>query len=286
MVWSGSVPRGHWHGFYGFWTLVALAGSAVAATQIETGSSFGETLAAAIGAAVSLSLVVTLAASVGNLVIAGRRQRALARDPRRAVAFHLARVYGELGERVATGSLPRDLASTASLTRHLEAAAAAVEHNLLVELRPDDPATRAWLEALLGKVAAGIRSWKRELLSPGPGSDERLLGELRDSLAHVIEHEWSLVKQAEPFADERGTPRARVRALAAGLLWGALPVGALVLLQHTSYRLDGATAHWATVTVALWALVSVLGALDPRFADKIEAMKNLSGLLPQSKPKP
>lgn len=293
VVWAALVGSAVWLDPRGrltlsLWAVTALTTAAAAAALIQTDASVGRALALAVSAATALSLAVWFLGRASMAIVRNQYEPGSARNPEALIVWWLAEALSTIEERptaIADEGAPLPLGDRVNVcTRPLEQAARVIERGLAEPLRPGDPSTQAWLKTLLDRIAAGVRSYKRDVIAATLDSRETLLTELGEALVHVAAGEWGLMKQAEPPTAQKGPMRSRMFSLATSLLWAAIPVAAFVVLQQTDWRLEGAVEGWAAVGVILWAIVSVLAAFDPRFGEKIDAMGNVAEMLPKGKP--
>jgi hypothetical protein len=86
--------------------------------------------------------------------------------------------------------------------------------------------------------------------------------------------------QGEPPVRHAPTRGARFRWVLVGIVRAGIPALAFVALQLSPLALEGGLEIYVGVSVALWALVSLLAAVDPQFAAKIDALQNLASSWP------
>jgi hypothetical protein len=119
---------------------------------------------------------------------------------------------------------------------------------------------------------------KREFLVPKPGARDQLVSRVAEALASVANADWGSLQTAKLSDPLRATVRARARNFVVTVMLGGLPIGFLLGLKALGYHLPGQLDNLATALAGLWAAVSVLFSLDPKFEAKIATMKQLSEL--------
>jgi hypothetical protein len=167
----------------------------------------------------------------------------------------------------------------ARLVRRLEDVAVDFERGLAGSIDAGDGETRRWFAASSGRMAAGVRRLKRDVMLPPQGSLDTTKRRLTDLLQAVLSGRWGDVAIADPEADVRSR-LASAALQVAGVLIGVAPLALFAMWQlfsHAALSLERATPIW-TVT-AIWAVSSVAARLDPTFDRKADSVPKLSSLL-------
>lgn len=128
------------------------------------------------------------------------------------------------------------------------------------------------------RSASGIRALKKWVLLPKAETRVYLEREIRRVLELVAAGDWDRLPQADLPQDEPIPWWRRALRLVRSIIVAAIPPVAVTVFgaqlsqsELGKYVIPGA---W------IWALVSLLAVLDPRFGDKLSALKDLPNFLP------
>jgi hypothetical protein len=164
------------------------------------------------------------------------------------------------------------------LVLKLETIATSIQQHLGRQIQPGDQRTRFVIRDQGTQIANGVRGLKAWVLVPRPDTRYHLLQRVKDDLTRTAYGHWDLM--------ERLPIEGLARSLAGGifevgrsLLVAAIAPAALWLLQQSPMKLSGNILTGATAVVASISLVYVLLAIDPSFPTRIQAVKELKGMI-------
>lgn len=166
------------------------------------------------------------------------------------------------------------------LMSRLERIAVTIEHYLYRKLPSGDVATDTWYREMVKQVAATFREQKKWILSPKPDTRDQFIRCLADSLVCVASGNWDGLERTEP--QKFSVPklwRSRVVILLRTLLIGSAPLSVLWVVQQTPLALKEPTSQYVAIGGLIWAMLTLIAALDPLFRDKIIALKDVVQLL-------
>jgi hypothetical protein len=181
------------------------------------------------------------------------------------------------------------------LMKELEAAADAVSRKVARALPTSDIYTDAWLRHRLESIGAAIREKKRLVCIPEVEARQRLVDSLSGSLTNLALGNWEGIetsgsrkvvspeKGAAPQEVVRQDMRIRLRSLARGTVAAFLPAAVYVgaeMLGLFEPLGDSPLKGSLAIVVVVWAVISLLFVIDPRFADKIETVQDLVSMIP------
>jgi hypothetical protein len=247
---------------------------ASSATAIETSSA--ETLVSLIGAANFFFLSLCL--GVGGVSL-GRtiqwRRRAL--HPEAVVVCTLLDMLTILEDHPVEWI---DTAHRQKLLSNIENTATCIQCNLYRNLRIKDRLLAYWVKERTGKIATAMRGLQKWVLAPNGNTRADLIKRLSAHLSHAAVGEWDLLEQAEP---EKVSGKqfwwTRVIPTFRAVLSGAVLIVGFFYMQRTPLALQGPIAEYVKIGVFLWAALSVLSILDPKYDVKISGLKDIGQLL-------
>jgi hypothetical protein len=195
-------------------------------------------------------------------------------------------------------SSPPDPEARSRFMNALEELADAAEHGLPRRTRTGDVATDLWFLSRAQRIAEALRGLKKLVALPvAPAKDEQpptpFAEKRRSSWDQVVESlsecfvraargDWAALPQAEPTQITRPQRLTLLARFVQSVVAALIP--ALVLWTVIQYRgLDPATEAWAILGVSLWAVVSLLIAIDPNVESKFAFLKDLLNPLSGSK---
>jgi hypothetical protein len=163
----------------------------------------------------------------------------------------------------------------------LEEAAICCHRYLLPRLQSGDAATDHWLKETAEQIAAGFRSLKKWVGMPKLDTRDYFLARITSNFLCAVSGSWDgmLPPPEERMRPER-LPReplyARVVALVRILFTCLFPALALWAFQQTHLVLKGVVADYATAGVLLWAVITMLTAVNqPLSAQVTTTIKDL-----------
>ena len=155
-----------------------------------------------------------------------------------------------------------------SLARDLEIAAAAVEHGLRRRLSCGDADTAAWWRTVCGEVAAALRAKKRLVLMWPSDVTSQMRKWTLAQLALAARGRWESMDREKPPARPPEAPKAQILRAARSLGIAFVPLALLYAAQRMLQLPDDTALGYAKLTAIVWAIVSVLGAIDPALDSK------------------
>jgi hypothetical protein len=262
------------------WFLLVLVGYLALATvllwktlgTIPHSIAYGLVAAAAIPAGtLAVTVLVNVAAVAGRL-------HALRAHPEAMVADCLLDVTAEISARPPAAF---DLTSRNALAGILETAATAAEIYLPRRLRAGGAVTNMAVTDLTERIAVALRRSEREIMLPNSDTYEELKARLAGALVHAAGGEWGKLPQEEPQKLTRQQQRSRLVSVASLLLRALLPLGVLLLVQHTNMglRLEGNALDYATAGVLVWAVLNVLEQIDSSFSARLADLKKVTEIV-------
>jgi hypothetical protein len=159
----------------------------------------------------------------------------------------------------------------------LEAIATSIEQHLR-QVRPGDQRTRYVVRDQGTQIGNGIRGLKAWVLVPRPDTRYHLLLRVRDDLIKAAYGHWDLMERL-PIEGLARSVAGRIVEAARNLLIAALAPAVLWILQQSPMQLSGNVLTGAQFLVATISIIYVLLAIDPNFPTKIQAVKDLRGMV-------
>jgi hypothetical protein len=142
-----------------------------------------------------------------------------------------------------------------------------------------DQKTARSVSEFYGKIAAGVRRWKRDILLNESVANDRLLSEVTCRILQVAEDHWSKIPQGEPAAAPSAFAVAPLTVVGRVLMVLMIPIIALVSINHFLSKHNGATASYIRSILAIWVLTNVISVVDPGFYKRITALQQAKGSL-------
>jgi hypothetical protein len=173
-----------------------------------------------------------------------------------------------------------------NLLSRLDAIAILVQGDLRRAWRTRDPDLSQWLGDYTAAVASSMRDLGKWLITPRVDTRDHFLERLRDLLVCVARGDWDgiprdLVPPTKPEERWFARPLRGVRILVTSVI----PITILWLLTLLKVALAEPAKTYLYAGAFLWAAIAWIAALDPLYAVKIEAIKNLMSLAGSEKKK-
>lgn len=140
-----------------------------------------------------------------------------------------------------------------------------------------DRFSNRWNQQEYLRRASGIRDRKKWVLLPKAETRNHLEQELRRILQLAAVGDWDGLPQADLPSDVHIPWWRRALTILRSLIITALPpVGVIVFGKYLpqEFKTSVTTVAW------IWALISLLAMLDPRFGEKLSAFKDMPTFLP------
>jgi tetratricopeptide (TPR) repeat protein len=139
-----------------------------------------------------------------------------------------------------------------------------------------DRRTNAWLARQGDGVASAMRELKMWLLTPGEETRQALRERVSRDLVAITEGRWRDLPWTDPTPINVRTRRVAALALLRNAVVGFLPVVVLTALEATNtIRLSGSASNQATFAVVVWAVITILIAVDPGVQEKLAAVRSV-----------
>ena len=206
-------------------------------------------------------------------VVAGFRYITLARSrPRAAILDHLL----DLISYIDRPDLRNDLAARNYWIGLLEDAAKRLERDLPKTFPCRDPQTTEWMRERAAGAAAALRSMKRHIAVPAPGSWDRLAAGLRQDAAALVSGNLGLMRWTQPpsaQARRRSLLRTAL-AVTQRVLVAAIPVVVVFALQPV-LKLNGSNLVLARGVAIFWAVFYIVISIDPALVSKVQQARDV-----------
>jgi Tfp pilus assembly protein PilF len=201
------------------------------------------------------------------------RYNALARSrPRAAILDHLI----DLIFYIDRPDSRNDLASRNSWMWLLEDAAKRLERDLAKAFPCRDPQTTEWVRERTAGAAAALRSMKRHIAVPAPGSWNRLAAGLRQDAASLVSGNLRLMRWTQPPSAQakRKSLLRKVLTITQRVLVAAIPV-VVVFALHTMLGLSGSNLVLARGVAIFWAVFYIVISIDPELVSKVQQARDV-----------
>ena len=166
------------------------------------------------------------------------------------------------------------------IMRKIEEAARVVGERIAPELPTFDIETDATIRRRLDAIAAAIRAKKYWVCTPKDDTRERLVETLSKSVINAALGNWDYLETGEKSKLATRESKARVRVFLVGVIVASVPFLVYQAAILTNFLPEGALANYLQVGVVIWAILSLLYAIDTRFGEKVETLKSLASMLP------
>jgi hypothetical protein len=134
-----------------------------------------------------------------------------------------------------------------------------------------------WNQQAYRRRASGIRDLKKWVLLPKPETRDYLERELLRVLLLAAIGDWDGLPQADLPQDAPVPFWRRTLMLIRSIVIGAIP---LVLVTVFGNKLPEDFRKYLVGFASIWAVVHLLAGIDPRFGEKLSALKDLPSFLP------
>lgn len=132
----------------------------------------------------------------------------------------------------------------------------------------------------LAKIGAGVRALKRQVAIPTSRSwDEKLRQDLSAFLINFLSLNWVALPKAQTEKRTPASVLSQLKGFARTIVTGAIPGILLAILQATPYGLTGQRAEIALLVAVAWFALSIILRLDPEFAAKTKALKDVQDIV-------
>lgn len=158
----------------------------------------------------------------------------------------------------------------------LEVAARCVQWYLPRQLYGGDVDTDVWWKEVTQQVANALHDKKRWILTPKKDTYEWLSQKLASTLICFLNGDWDgLEKISIKAMAALHTGRSHMLHGLGLAIEAVIPFIVFLILQHF-VTLSPLVRDYAIVGLLLWAMITIAGALDPKFSDKISAINDLT----------
>jgi hypothetical protein len=241
---------------------------------------------AAIAGSLAISVAIISFLMISNeqvpLVLSGWRLRRLRKEYARSAM--LDRLL-DLVEEISVPANRIDFQMRGHWIFYLEDIALTMEKSLAPTVAATDPATREWVQHRQAGAVAAVRRMKREIISSRPGSWPRLLNILRQQIDAVATGDLARLRWVTPPALEQRRRSRIAQAMGALRVVVVACVPVIVIIAAEPFlALSPAIDSWIKIAGLIWAIISILIAVDPAVRDKLETAQVLSQLFRDSRP--
>jgi hypothetical protein len=172
------------------------------------------------------------------------------------------------------------------IVRRLEGVASCVEIDLPWSIALVDPSAYSWFQETSRRKATAIRELKKWVLNPKADTYEHLVRKIADLFVTASRGDLDSLEMApeEPVFTKAGIVKR---------LWSfirALPTAGLPALLVWAFRkanlLSEPMLTYAIVGSFAWVCLTLASEFDPRFGDRLELFRKVTGLLRSGERKP
>jgi|ERR1043165_4741049 hypothetical protein len=169
------------------------------------------------------------------------------------------------------------------LISKLEEASRCIEVDLPRRLRAGEAASDAWIKTRAEEMAAGVRSLIKGVVTPNQYTYEWLQRHVADYFVHSLRGDWDSFERVTP---EKVSPpqllRTRALRFLRALGSAAVPLVILLIVYKWNLVPDPTVFGYLEVGALAWAALGFVAQLDPDYAAKITAVKDVAGLFKPS----
>jgi len=141
-----------------------------------------------------------------------------------------------------------------------------------------------WTDRNTSEMANGVRELIKWVVVPTPHTREDFKARITKYVTAALASDWGKFDRvpAEKLSPKQGL-KDRVASAVAALLTAAVPILLLLLLKRMKVVVAEPLLTYLTVGAYVWAALSLLSRLDPQYAAKLGALKDLTKTLPFGK---
>ena len=159
----------------------------------------------------------------------------------------------------------------------LECIASIFENELSRKIISHDPFTDQWLNKCGRKIAVGIRNLKQFILLPTEESLQRLIDTLGKRLVNASDGEWGKFEMINPSTDL--SKISRISNFFRRIIAMLFPLLIIIIIEVSPIQLNEKVMNPIIIISVIWIIVNIVAFLDPRYLEKITALKVLSDSL-------
>jgi len=159
----------------------------------------------------------------------------------------------------------------------LECIASIFENELSRKIISHDPFTDQWLNKCGRRIAAGIRNLKQFILLPTEESLQRLIDTLGKRLVNASDEEWGKFEMINPPPDL--SKISRISNFFRRIIAMLFPLLIIIIIEVSPIQLNEKVMNPIIIISFIWIIVNIVAFLDPRYLEKITALKVLSDSL-------
>lgn len=180
------------------------------------------------------------------------------------------------------GSRERSLSDTHiqnEINERLERAAICLQRGVANSMNISTPNGRGILQLRLDRTAARLREYQVWVALPRADTRDVLLSEIAQACAVFSVGFYDLLPETDIPALSAREYASTVGKVLRGVIAGIFPLFALWSVRQLDLLPQGALGNSLTVTAIVWAVVSVVGLIDPLYSGKIAALKDVMSIL-------
>lgn len=174
----------------------------------------------------------------------------------------------------------RELYVKKEIMKELEKAATLVEKKFAPALDTSDLYYDKWLNLRLSGIAASIRAKKSWICMPNQNTREHLLDIFSTAVIAVAHGRFDSLEIEELQKNDRKKVIHKAYVLLTGIITSILPFTIYYVALKIGIIPKGKLKEYLEIMVLLWAIISILFAMDPHFKDKLDSLKNATALFP------
>jgi hypothetical protein len=170
------------------------------------------------------------------------------------------------------------------LTHRLDTIASCLENYFSRHFLTAAPELNRWTDRETTEMANGVRELVKWIVTPYERTRENFQARIVKYFTAALASAWGNFDRvpAEKLSRRQGL-RDRVASAITALLTAAVPVLLLMLLRRLNVISAEPLTTYLTVGAYVWAALSLLSKLDPQYAAKLGALKDITSTLPFGK---
>ncbi len=170
------------------------------------------------------------------------------------------------------------------LTKRLDVVASCIENHFSRYFLTSAPEMDRWIDRNTTEMANGVRELIKWVVAPRDHTREDFKARIVKYFTSALASEWGKFDLVPPekLSRKQGV-KDRVSSAVTALLTAAVPVLLLLLLRRLNVIAAEPLVTYLTIGAYVWAALSLLSRLDPQYAAKLGALKDLTSTLPFGK---
>lgn len=150
--------------------------------------------------------------------------------------------------------------------------------------RSSDLLLNQWISSQIHLISAEVRGLKKWLITPRSDTREHLAWRLRDLLVCIADNNWDgIPRQVSENILSENPWRPRIWRTVTVLTTALVPIGAVWALERFGAFPNESARSYFVFGAFLWMAVTIITALDPLYAAKLDAIKSVLPLVGKKK---